>query len=59
VPWTNKLEARTGRGEVQTLEVGRFEQRALGLPAHEIGLMLDEAKALLAELQPRCKSSSG
>jgi hypothetical protein len=53
VRWTIKLEATTAWGEVQTFDVGRLERRVVGLAAHEIGLMLDEAKPLLAELQRR------
>ena len=51
--WTIRLEAKTGWGEVQTFDIGRLERRVVGLAAHEIGLMLDEAKAVLAELQRR------
>ena len=40
-------------GEVQTFEIGRLQRRVVGLATHEIGLMLDEANALLAELQRR------
>lgn len=51
--WTIRLEATTLWGELQTLEIGRLERRVSDLAAAEIGLMLDEAKALLAELQRR------
>ena len=51
--WTIRLETTTAWGEVQTFEVGRLERRVIGVAAHEIGLMLEEAKALLAELQRR------
>lgn len=51
--WAIRLETTTAWGEVQTFEVGRLERREIGLAAHEIGLMLEEAKALLAELQRR------
>ena len=50
---TVKLDAKDGWGEVQIFEVGRFARRVQGLTASEIGLMLDAAKALLAELQRR------
>ena len=51
--WTVKLEAKDGWGEVQTFDVGRISRHAGGLTAGEIGLMLEEAKVLLAELQRR------
>jgi hypothetical protein len=51
--WTVKLEAKDGWGEVQTFEAGRLSRHVQGLTADEIGLTLDEAKALLAELQRR------
>ena len=51
--WTIRLEAKTSWGEVQTFEIGRLERRVVGLAMHEIGLMLEEAKTLLAELQRR------
>jgi hypothetical protein len=53
VEWTVKLEAKYGWGEVQTFEIGRVARRVQELTTDEIGLMLDEAKALLAELQRR------
>ena len=49
--WTIKLEARSGWGEVETIEVAHFERRVVGLTAEEAGLSLVEGKALLAELQ--------
>ncbi len=49
--WTIKLEARTGWGEVETIEVGRLERRVIGLTADEVGLTLAEGKDLLSELQ--------
>ena len=55
--WTVKLEAKFGSGEVQSFEVGRLSRRIRGLTGDEIGLMLDEAKALLAELQRRMVES--
>lgn len=48
--WVLKLEARSGWGEVETIEVGRFERRVLGLTAEELGLTLGESKTLLGEL---------
>ena len=51
--WTVRLEAKFGWGEVRSCEVGRLSRRVQGLTADEIGLMLDEAKTLLAELQRR------
>ena len=49
--WRIKLEARSGWGEVETIEVAQFERRVVGLTAEEIGLSLDEAKQVLAGLQ--------
>ena len=49
--WTVKLEARTGWGETRTYEIGKLARRVVGLAAGEIGLLLEEAKVLLAELQ--------
>ena len=49
--WRIKLEARSGWGEVETIEVARFKRRVVGLTAEEIGLSLEEAKQVLAELQ--------
>ena len=49
--WTIKLEARSGWGEVETIEVGRLERRVIGLTADEVGLTLAEGKDLLSELQ--------
>jgi hypothetical protein len=42
---------------VRSFEVGRLSRRVQGLTACEIGLMLDEAKTLLAELQRRMVES--
>ena len=55
--WTVKLEAKFGWGEVQSFEVGRISRRVHELTADEIGLMLEEAKTLLAELQRRMVES--
>ena len=49
--WTIKLEARSGWGEVETIEVARFKRRVVGLTAEEVGLSLVEGKEILAELQ--------
>jgi hypothetical protein len=35
--WTIKLDARSGWGEVEAIEVGRLERRVLGLKADEGG----------------------
>jgi hypothetical protein len=48
--WVVKLEAKTGWGEVETIEVGTLERRVVGLTAEEIGLTLAEGKDLLGEL---------
>jgi hypothetical protein len=48
--WVVKLEAKTGWGDVDTIEVGRLERRVVGLTAEEIGLTLAEGKDLLGEL---------
>jgi hypothetical protein len=51
VEWRIKLEARSGWGEVETIEVAYIKQRVVGLTADEIGLSLEEAKQVLSELQ--------
>ena len=48
--WVLKLEARSGWGEVETVEVGRVERRVSGLTAEGLGLTLAELKTLLGEL---------
>jgi hypothetical protein len=48
--WVLKLEAKSTWGEVETIEVGRLERRAVGLTAEEVGLTLSERKGLLGEL---------
>jgi len=48
--WVVKLEARSGRGEVETIEVGRIERWVVGLTAEKFGLTLAEGKHLLGEL---------
>ena len=49
--WTVRLEARTSEGEVRTTELVTFSRPAVVSTLAEIGLMLDETKALLAKLQ--------
>ncbi|HEX3990556.1 MAG TPA: ISKra4 family transposase, partial [Acetobacteraceae bacterium] len=49
--WTIKLEARSGWGEVEIIEVGRLKRRVVGLTGDEVGLTLAEGKDLLSELQ--------
>jgi hypothetical protein len=44
VEWTIKLEARSGWGEVETIEVGRLKRRVAGLTAGEVGLTLAEGR---------------
>jgi hypothetical protein len=41
----------SGWGEVETIEVAHIKRRVVGLTADEIGLSLEEAKQVLAELQ--------
>jgi hypothetical protein len=48
--WVVKLEAKSGWGEVETIEVGRLKRRVVGLTAAEVGLTLAEGKDLLGEL---------
>jgi len=36
--WTIKLEARTGWGEVETIEVGHVKRRVVGLTAEDLEL---------------------
>jgi hypothetical protein len=45
-----RLEAASGWGEVETIEIGRLERRVVGLTAEEVGLALAEGKNLLGEL---------
>jgi hypothetical protein len=49
--WTIKLEAHSGWGDVETIEVGRLNRRVVGLTADEVALTLAEGKNLLSELQ--------
>jgi hypothetical protein len=48
--WTLKLEARSGWGEVEIIEMGRLKRRVAGLAADEVGLTLAEGKDFLSEL---------
>jgi hypothetical protein len=48
--WVVKLEARSGWGEVETIEVGKIRRRVVGLTAEEVGLTLAEGNDLLGEL---------
>jgi hypothetical protein len=48
--WVVKLEAKSGWGDVETIEVGRLERPVVGLMAEEAGLTLAEGKNLLGEL---------
>jgi len=49
--WTVRLEARTSAGEVETTELVTFSRPAMIGTLAEIGLVLAEAKTLLAKLQ--------
>jgi len=49
--WTVRLEARTSAGEVTTPELVTFSRPVVVSTLAEIGLVLSETKALLAELQ--------
>jgi len=49
--WTVRLEAKTSAGEVKTTELVTFSRPGMVGTLAEIGLMLAEAKALLAKLQ--------
>jgi hypothetical protein len=42
--WVVKLEARSGWGEVETIEVATIKRRVVGLTAEEVGLTLAEGK---------------
>ena len=48
--WVLKLEAKSGWGEVETIEVGKLERRVVGLTEEEVGLTLSEGKGRLGEL---------
>jgi len=49
--WTVRLEAMTSAGELKATELVTFSRPAMVGTLAEIGLMLDETKALLARLQ--------
>ncbi|MGI4942863.1 MAG: ISKra4 family transposase [Janthinobacterium lividum] len=49
--WTVRLEARTSAGEVTTTELVTFSRPRVVSTLTEVGLVLDESKALLARLQ--------
>jgi hypothetical protein len=49
--WTVRLETRTSAGKVKTTELATFSRPAVVSTLAEIGLMLAEAKTLLARLQ--------
>lgn len=55
--WTIRLEARTGWGDTETDEIGTVSRRVTGQSADDVGLLLDEAKAVLAELRRRMVQS--
>ena len=38
--WTIRLEARTGRGDTQTHEIGTISRRVTGQSAGEVGLLV-------------------
>ena len=49
--WTIRLEAKTGWGEVETVELVSITRPVLAATADDVGLSLAEAKSLLASLQ--------
>jgi hypothetical protein len=49
--WTIRLEAKTGWGEVETVEVVSIARPVLAATADDVGLSLAEAKSLLTKLQ--------
>jgi len=49
--WTVRLEAKTSQGEVTTTELVTFSRPVMIGTLAEVGLVLSEAKALLAKLQ--------
>ncbi len=49
--WTVRLEARTSKGKVKTTELVTFRKPGVAGTLAGIGLMLAEAKTLLAKLQ--------
>ena len=50
--WTIRLEAKTGWGEVETVEVVSIARPVLAATADDVGLSLAEAKSLLTRLLP-------
>ena len=51
IQWTVRLEARTSAGVVTKTELMTFSRPAVVSTLADIGLMLDETKALVARLQ--------
>ena len=49
--WTVRLETRTSAGEVTATEMVTFSRPAMVSTVAEVGLTLDESKALVAKLQ--------
>ncbi|SRR6266851_4024981 len=49
--WTIRLEAKTGWGEVETVELVSITRPVLAATADDVGLSLEEAKSVLARLQ--------
>jgi len=49
--WTIRLEAETGWGEVETVELVTITRPVLAATADDVGLSLAEAKSLIARLQ--------
>src|SRR5271165_6089005 len=49
--WTIWLEAKTGRGEVETVKLVSITRPVLAATADDVGLSLAETKPLLARLQ--------
>ena len=49
--WTIRLEAKTGWGEVETVEVVSIARPVFAATADDVGLSLAEAKSLLTRLQ--------
>jgi hypothetical protein len=47
--WIIKLEAKSGWGEVETIEIGRLNRRVVGLTAEEVGPTLADGEHLLGE----------
>ncbi len=49
--WTIRLEAKTGWGEMETVELVTITRPVLAATADDVGLSLAEAKSLIARLQ--------